>query len=252
MSVPEGFKVIRDDRLSSLPVHYAITDRSAPEGLLVFMPSALSSKRPDRDRIIYTRSKWQSSWPQAQVISMPDPAIRVDNRLNGAWFINPEYDVIETIATIVKENADASGIPHSRIVFYGSSLGGFGAIAAAAHIPGSRAVSEVPQINFENWMSSSRQAVEKFITKMPLEEYRKVHPEQLNLPARLAHAKNVPSFRIITNPTETSLNDQLDFYGWSRVTPLPHSEGPIELFQTTTTSGHGILGRKELIPFVNP
>ena len=75
---------------------------------------------------------------------MPDPAIRVDNRLNGAWFINPEYDIIETIAAIVKENADTSGIPHSRIVFYGSSLGGSGAIAAAAHIPGSQAVSEGP------------------------------------------------------------------------------------------------------------
>lgn len=101
-------------------------------------------------------------------------------------------------------------------------------------------------------MKSARHAVETHITKMPLEEYRKIHPEQLSLPARLAYAENIPSFRIITNPTEVSLNDQLDFYGWARVSPLPHSEGPIELFQTSMRSGHSYLGREEVAQFVNP
>lgn len=124
MALPEEMHVIEDDRLTELPIHYAITERTNPEGMVVLMPSALAAGRADRDKIIYTRSSWQGSWPNAQVMSIPDPAIQIDNRLNGAWFINPHHDVISNLADIVKENAAAANIPHERIVFYGSSLGG--------------------------------------------------------------------------------------------------------------------------------
>lgn len=130
--------------------------------------------------------------------------------------------------------------------------GGFGALAAASHVPGARAVAEIPQINVETWIKSAQRQIEAFITKMPLADYRKLHPEQLNLPARFAKAKYIPSFRIITNPHEINLTDQLDFYAWSRLSPLPQDEGPRDLVQTTALKGHAYLSRKEVIPFIQP
>ena len=51
MALPEEMHVIEDDRLTELPIHYAITERTNPEGMVVLMPSALAAGRADRDKI---------------------------------------------------------------------------------------------------------------------------------------------------------------------------------------------------------
>lgn len=82
---------------------------------------------------------------------MSDPVLQVSFRLNGAWFIHPTHDVVATIATVVREVAVDLGIAVSDVTFYGAPPGGFGAIGCAAHLLRSKAVAEVPQIDFDHW-----------------------------------------------------------------------------------------------------
>lgn len=229
-----------DTRLDGLPVHYKTASRQNPQSLLVFMPAALPSTRADRSKRIYSRFTWHEMWPTSEAMAFADPSLQQAEELNGAWFIHPEHDVIQAIADITVERAESLGIAPNQIAFYGSSLGGFGAIAAASCIDGARAVAEVPQIDFANWVKSAVTAVEKHITKMPIEEYRQLHPEQLRLQDRLLRSGRVPAIRLITNPDERHHDDQREFFSWARSCDLPKA-GPFEFIETSEVSGHAVI-----------
>lgn len=251
MHLPTELSHFRDDRLNGLPIDYVSTNRSEPVGMVILMPSALKASRPDRSKVIFNRATWVDQWPDAQVISFADPVMQLSNELDGAWFIHPHFDVIKAISEITQELAKKFGIVSQRVVFYGTSLGGFGAIGAASHFLGSRAVSEIPQIDFENWNLTARKAVEDHITHMPLSEYRKKRPEQISLIHRIEYAGYIPQFRILTNPTEINFFDQQAFYSWAQLSNLPKGS-PLEFFISNEKRGHDHLGKAELIPHVQP
>lgn len=236
-----------DERLEGLPIYYRETGRHENETdfLLVLMPAALSISRPDRTKAFVSRFTWADLWPSAEVLAIADPSLQESTQLNGGWFIHPSHDVPAAIAALAVEKADARGIPPERITFYGSSLGGFGAIAAASTVPGARAVAEVPQIYFRNWMPGAVNAVEKHLIRMPLDDFQALHPERLSLPDRLLHSGNVPSILLITNPDEARLDEQLEFLEWARSSGIPKS-GPIETFGTDRVRGHKV-NDKDLI-----
>lgn len=241
----------QDDRLGALSIDYVRTSRQAPAGMVVLMPSALTHSRPDRSKIVFNRSSWVDQWPDMQIVSFADPAMKMDNSLDGAWFIHPDFDILKTISEIAEEIAQESGLESDKVVFYGSSLGGFGAIGAAAHFQGSRAIAEIPQIDFGNWYSGAQRAVEEAITNLPISEYRKQRPEQISLIDRLEYAGYIPPFKILTNPTEQQYFDQQAFYSWARMSSLPKGE-PLEFYMTTQNQGHNHFGMHDIVPHVNP
>ncbi len=233
-----------DRSLEGLPIYYRETDRGGlgVDALTVLMPAALGGARSDRTAAIVSRFSWAHLWPESAVLAIADPCLQESSKLNGAWFIHSRHDVLAAIAALAARKAEQLRVPADRITFYGSSLGGFGAIAAASALPGSRAVAEVPQIYFRNWMASSVRDVERHLLRMPIADFHARHPERLSLPDRLIHSGNVPSIRLITNPGELRLDEQLEFLEWARTAGLPIS-GPIELFSTDRVSGHQVLDR---------
>lgn len=233
----------KDTRLDGLPIYYKATNRENPQSLIVFMPAALSINRPDRSKPIYSRSTWGAMWPESEIMAFADPALQQAEELNAAWFLHPDYDIIQNIADITHEHAERLGLGADKIMFYGSSLGGFGAIAAASCIKGARAVAEIPQIDLENWMRSAWRLLEQHIMDMPIGEYRKIRPEQLSLQDRLLKSGRVPAIRLITNPDDRQREEQYEFFSWARTCSLPKM-GPFEFIDTTEVSGHAALPKK--------
>lgn len=139
--------------------------------------------------------------------------------------MHPEHDVIRAFAGLVAEHARERGIPNERILVYGSSLGGFGAIGLAAHLPGARAVAEVPQIEFTHWMPLAVTFVEEELTG-PIEDHRAKHPEQVSLSARIRTAGHVPQATIFPNPEDLSFEDQQEFVAWANDTDRPRHHDP--------------------------
>lgn len=238
------------DGMHGLPAHYAITERAAAESMVVLMPAALASDRESNEPVFH-RWSWASAWPDSTVLAFADPTMQLHPQIAGAWYIHPEHDVIRAIVDCVSSVADSSGIDPSRIVFYGSSLGGFGALSAAALLPGARAVAEVPQVDVAHWIPSVVASIEQHVTGVPLEEYRRTRPEQISIPARFEAASWIPGFTIITNLGELSLGDQMDLIEYSRSSGLPKG-GPSELVITTALDGHKVFGVRELARYVRP
>lgn len=246
-----GFSVYT--KLPDLPIHYRATRRRRDDtdSLLVLMPSALNADRPDRSKQIVRRFSWADCWPAAEVIAVADPVLQLSSALNGAWFIHPEHDVIAAIGQLAAEIADDRGIPGDRITFYGSSLGGFGAIGAASTLDGARAVAEVPQIYFLNWGKAAIRDVEVDVIHEPMQDFAKDHPERVELSARILHSGRIPAIRLITNPTEIRRQEQWEFFEWARESSLPKS-GPFEMVTTNSAAGHSVLDRETLRRLVIP
>ena len=106
MRYPATMKHVRDQRLDDLPIDYIRSFRRSPSSLVVLMPAALGNGREDRSEIFYTRGRWESEWPESEVVVFADPAMGFDHRLNGAWFMSRNHDVIAALAEVVKEIVD--------------------------------------------------------------------------------------------------------------------------------------------------
>ena len=142
----------QDTRLKDLPIQYAFIEPRSPQSAVILMPAARTKAQTDRNRAYFPRWSWAEKWPQSLVITLADPVLSAFPRLDGGWFVHPDHDVLHAIAVVIDELITDRGIPPQRTTFYGSSLGGYGAIGAATELRGSRAIAEVPQIDVQEWM----------------------------------------------------------------------------------------------------
>lgn len=214
--------------------------------LVVLMPAALPPKRQHRDRPTFSRWRWAPEWPDSTVVAIADPSMLKAQALDGAWYVDPEADVIRAIADVVLTLAEERGIPREKIVFYGSSLGGFGALMAASTAK-ARAVAEVPQIALQNWFDVPVRAVETHLLDgMPLDEYTAIHPEQVHVWSRWMHEQYIPDHVIITNELDRSFQDCLELLGAARKSPLLRSGQQCELVVTAQCEGHEAAPREEI------
>lgn len=251
MNYPAGMTHHVDWKVKDLPIQYLTTNRTDTEGMVFLMPSALYGPPEKRVAPIFTRSTWADEWPEHQVVAITDPALDLHPGIDGAWFIHPEHDVIMAISDLAGRIASRFSIPHHRVVFYGSSLGGFGAVGAAAHLPGARAVAEIPQIDVRRWLSKAKKNIEDHILGCSLNHFYKTHPEQISLKDRIIKAGRVPSFKLITNPSDLCADDQADLFSWVQDCDLERG-GPVEFIQSTEREGHIMLPKDSAVPYVQP
>ncbi|MFH6889901.1 hypothetical protein [Corynebacterium aurimucosum] len=215
------------------------------------MPAALKPTRTDREKLFFTRASWADCWPNHEVICFSDPALQIDSKLNGAWFIHPEYDVIQALSQVVQDISFELGIEEKRIVVYGSSLGGFGALMLAACFKSVRAVAEVPQLEFRLWQRRAVADVEKYIIGRPISEFRTEFPERVSVLHRFIKCGHIPQFTIITNGSDFRIKEQRNFMKWVRQSSLS-KDGMNLLIETDQTAGHAVLPKHYLVPFVQP
>lgn len=122
----------------SFPALYYPGDSDA---LFVLMPSAVS--RSSSVLPVFHRWTWagQGIFP-GHVLCIADPTLELQDELQLGWCLgNKTHPAVEDLAKLVIKIAEAKNIPNHRIIVYGSSAGGFAALALAAAIDGSIAVA---------------------------------------------------------------------------------------------------------------
>lgn len=252
--IPPSLVTRRRRLASNLWLDYAITEREKPKSLLVFMPSALDEARSERKRPAFARWSWANHFSNSTVISIADPSLAISPSLDAAWFLHDKYDVISLISQFIADYARANSIPEDKILFYGTSLGGFGAIACASLIPGSRASAEVPQVDVEKWLSDKPEqlaAIEKhLLSGKSLSQFRDAYAERVNLQDRFRKSGHVPKCLIHTNPGDQSYQDQKRLIEWIAESGIPNDGA--ELLITTRLSGHTHYQGTEGLKYIRP
>lgn len=101
----------------------------------------------DRSKPLPVFARW--NWGKAlggHVLAVCDPTLFLDDELRLGWFVgNRTMDPMRALHRTVETVRGLLGIAADRMVFYGSSGGGFAAIVAAAGLPQGRAVAINPQ-----------------------------------------------------------------------------------------------------------
>lgn len=245
----------------SLPGRYALTEvlpgglaahanvavRSDARRMVVFLPGAQTATSPRRVPLFH-RWTWQEDLPDMHVVALGDPSIALDESILGGWFMHPELDLIAELASIVERIAVRLGIPARNVTFHGSSLGGFGAIGIAAQFRGSSAISEIPQIDVARWpVPNSIRKLEELV-RMPLSEFRKLHPERVDIVDRMRFAGVIPPFTLVTNVADKSYDEQLAFMDdIETLRSECESLGEQRLIVTDLTTGHRPLLKEDAI-----
>jgi len=76
------------------------------------------------------------------VLCIADPTLELGDAMNLAWYLGTaQHDATDELCIFIRRFAEALGIPEDKIVFWGSSGGGFAALALASRIDGSIAVA---------------------------------------------------------------------------------------------------------------
>lgn len=177
-----------------------------PEGknnLFVMLPSAVD--RNSMELPFFNRWTWalEGFFP-GHVFCIADPTLEANEKLSLGWLIgSKKKDATEDFANFIKEFAKAKKIPRERIVFYGSSAGGFAALACAAHVEGATAVainSQTEALFYENLHQVS--LVKKFCFETEsAEEINCEFRDRISMPNRWKNVQESKAF-IVQNKND--------------------------------------------------
>jgi len=120
----------------------------------------------------------------------------------------------------------------------------------AAHLPGARAVSEIPQIDVAKWPIPSAIRLLEELVNAPLEQFRQVHPERVSLTDRIRYAKHIPHFTLITNASDPTYDLQTAFMeDVARETAFSRG-GDQRLVVADDTSGHQPISKEAALAYL--
>lgn len=235
---------------TGLAMYGMLARRTEANRLVCFMPAAQTGSGTRRFKL-FSRWSWQTEMPNQHVLALSDPALGLDDEIRGAWYLHPSHDLMVDMANMVKEQIVELGLTNESVLFYGSSLGGFGALGMASLLPGSNAIAEIPQIDVSLWPSpGSVKGMETRILKTTFAEHKLKHPEMVDVRDRFKKSNLVPPFVVISNESDMSIDEQRKFmddvYGFQ----LPKL-GQQQLLLTEQISGHYALSREDALSLIN-
>ncbi|MDR0580387.1 MAG: hypothetical protein LBG21_07295 [Campylobacteraceae bacterium] len=140
----------------NIPAFYCHSENKV---LFVMMPSAINREKAILP--IFSRWTWALKGMIAgNVLCIADPTLNLHNELKLGWCIgDATHDATTEIAKFVVKLAKFNNIPNNKIVIYGSSAGGFAALALSAFIEGSIAVAINSQTDALAYESSKQVAL---------------------------------------------------------------------------------------------
>lgn len=165
-----------------IPALFYPDDKKA---LFVLMPSAVDRKRMSLPA--FNRWTWakEGVFP-GNILCISDPTLELHDDLALGWCLgNSKSCATQELAGFVIALAESMDIPNEKIVIYGSSAGGFAALALSSLIEGSIAIAINAQTEaFSYSITSQVDLVSKSCFSMPKESAKNTFRDRLNMTAR--------------------------------------------------------------------
>jgi hypothetical protein len=111
------------------------------ERLFVMLSAAID--RSKQSPPVFNRWTWaQTRKFPGHVLCVADPTLELRNDMKLGWYIGTaEHDTTEELSKLIRRFAEALGIPEDKIIIWGSSGGGFSALALAGRLEKATAVA---------------------------------------------------------------------------------------------------------------
>ena len=223
------------------------------EYLICAMPSAQASNL-DVKNPIFHRWSWYKNFPNVSYIVLSDPAL-YGASLHGTWFLSEgNVDIIELLSNFINKLCNILNISTTKVIFYGSSMGGFGSLMLASSVKGSMAIAEVPQLDLSIYpFKSALNDIEKHILKnKSFTDFSTKESYKTNVIARFIKEENIPCFRIITNKKDSAFVEHLDFISsLKKIYGNSKTVGDVQLSIVSNDIGHAPLPAEFGIKYIN-
>ncbi|MFM1704470.1 alpha/beta hydrolase family protein [Aeromonas salmonicida] len=211
---PTIYKLKLDDTLT-LSGLYHISNNT--DKIVVFFNGATTGELTGRSNFM----RWSWGYKAGiSFISFDDPVVSCTKLTNLGWYIGTKnIDVQEVINEILQHIIESNNIAPNRVVFYGSSGGGFAAIMAAIRLRGSIAVAINPQTNiFKYHKKSHEKIINNFFSPIDLLDNKKMKAiERFSTIESIRKSQYIPNILYIQNTQDAfHLNNHYipfhDFY----------------------------------------
>lgn len=185
----------------SFPTLYYPSDS---DSLFVMLPSAA-----DRAKMVlpaFSRWTWavKGIFP-GSVLCIADPTLELSEDLALGWLIGDKDDCATSeLAEFILKLARHKGVPNEKIVIYGSSAGGFAALALAACIDGATAVAINTQTHALFYENKRQVALVRrhCFNDLSQEQIIRDFPDRVNMELRWKNVKHSRAF-LVQNETDT-------------------------------------------------
>ena len=181
--------ILRGSHWNFPALFYPSNDSNA---LFVMLPSAVN--RTKMELPVFNRWTWANKgiFP-GHVLCISDPTLEFCNELQIGWLIgHARKSATIDLANFIIGLANDKGIPHDKIVFYGSSAGGFASLALAANVEGSIAIAINAQTDILSFdMQTQVNLVKKHcFDGASASDISQEYTQQVNMIKRWANVKN--------------------------------------------------------------
>lgn len=180
-----------DVRTEHAVLPFLVVPRTGADGLLVLNNGAVDQSIA-QGRPVFQRSSWSAEIRRHQIYFC-DPGTLGDDRLSLAWgqLSGAHWVTRDAVRAVRALAAGLGATPAARRVYYGSSAGGFMALAMLADDPGAAAVVNNAQFDWTRWMATGLNPLReaRFGNMLPA-RLRARHPlrtNALNLLAKRGH-----------------------------------------------------------------
>lgn len=245
--------LIEEDKLALIEgsmrdkkVEAMVRFRADTRNIIVFLPSAQKLSEPPKIPVFH-RASWGAEFPDSTIITLSDPAL-YDTGGHACWFLSPSYDedYIENLSDFLKLIVTKLSLDEVGIYLYGSSMGGFGALMMASHLPNSHAIAEVPQLDLRTYPHQSTKLwLKNNILGIDVDEFYVHQPHKISVLSRYFKQQKIPSLTLITNTADEEFSQHVEFIrDLSNAASLVESVGEYSLKVWPEAIGHQPLDRK--------
>ncbi len=226
--------------------------REKSEGNIVMFPAV---QRPDSVKNpIFHRWSWFKQFPNYNFICVSDPSLYLYD-VPGGWFLSGEgEDLILQISNFLESILKKINSSASDSVFYGSSMGGFGAMMAASEMRGASVLAEVPQTDLRNYSikSAIKMIEDEIFSGIKLVDLDPKMNKMISVADRFLQNSTVPEIHLVTNPTDEGFEQCIDFIkNTVSISRDVEYRGNVKLEILPENLGHNPMHSSELIPRIH-
>lgn len=228
--------------------------RKNAKKVIILLPSAQPVSSEVKNPVFH-RWSWMDNFKDSHVLCLSDPTLYYGN-VHAGWFVgNGDVNVIDAMSDFIDKILKKLDLTGNNVLFYGSSMGGFGAMMLATKTRGSIAVAEVPQIDLKNYPFKNALSLiaNKVLKKDDFFKAFQDQPECIDVLSKFELENYVPSLHLITNNLDPACSEHLDF-----ITSITKNSkalfsdiGDISITILSDAIGHKPLPTNIAIPIIN-
>lgn len=201
---------------------------------------------------VFHRWSW-SELIQSNVLVVNDPMLYRNSDLKIGWYIGGHnFDYIRKYGELIKSFCEARDIELSNIVFYGSSAGGFAAMAISSYIKNGFVIVNNPQTNILRYYKSHvRDLLDVGFEGISIDEAEKKLAVKFDLISRFEKYKYIPRILYLQNINDVFHYKQHFMPFISRLLARGKELGVEVKLYSDKESGHSPIGKAESLMIIN-